>query len=620
MLDIAPASSCNAQTQHLFFNPFIISFFTPWLPTCMYTDFYQLKEKPFQISSDPSFIWLGEKHKEALATLRYSVIDNKGLMLLTGDVGTGKTTLINTLLKSLGNDVLYASVPDPRLELIDFLNYIAQAFHIDSGFESKGSFLLHFGWFLESAYKQKKKALLIVDEAQLLTQDLLEEIRLLSNINRDGNHLLNIFFVGQNEFNEILHRPENRAVTQRITLNYQIDQLSMEETALYIQHRLKVAGSRRVMFNTAALQTIHSHSEGIPRRINVICDHCLLTGYIEGKSTIDERIVEDCVKDIAIPHYKKATQPDRREDPPQAAVRKNRFLLSRWQGIALLLIAVPLLSALIAMLMSPSVDMRGKMVSTYQAAARYLSGTSLPVDSVEEPQSQTDSAGAGFQASVQQKRVVTPMPPPEEKTVTETVLKAADSIAVSDIPAGRSAAGVTESDVTSGNREKRPADEQGSAILISDIESQSAVPLRPPVKEDTALAQERPSTEQSTGIGRDSTPGVQENRVVITFERNSNDLSAPNLDQLIELGLSVKKQNNFSLIISGYTDSAGSRQYNEQLSLIRANMVKSYLLGLGIPSDRMTVRGLGSQFPVADNETEEGRQLNRRVEIEVAAP
>ncbi len=586
----------------------------------MYTDFYQLKEKPFQISSDPSFIWLGEKHKEALATLRYSVIDNKGLMLLTGDVGTGKTTLINTLLKSLGNDVLYASVPDPRLELIDFLNYIAQAFHIDSGFESKGSFLLHFGWFLESAYKQKKKALLIVDEAQLLTQDLLEEIRLLSNINRDGNHLLNIFFVGQNEFNEILHRPENRAVTQRITLNYQIDQLSMEETALYIQHRLKVAGSRRVMFNTAALQTIHSHSEGIPRRINVICDHCLLTGYIEGKSTIDERIVEDCVKDIAIPHYKKATQPDRREDPPQAAVRKNRFLLSRWQGIALLLIAVPLLSALIAMLMSPSVDMRGKMVSTYQAAARYLSGTSLPVDSVEEPQSQTDSAGAGFQASVQQKRVVTPMPPPEEKTVTETVLKAADSIAVSDIPAGRSAAGVTESDVTSGNREKRPADEQGSAILISDIESQSAVPLRPPVKEDTALAQERPSTEQSTGIGRDSTPGVQENRVVITFERNSNDLSAPNLDQLIELGLSVKKQNNFSLIISGYTDSAGSRQYNEQLSLIRANMVKSYLLGLGIPSDRMTVRGLGSQFPVADNETEEGRQLNRRVEIEVAAP
>ena len=586
----------------------------------MYTDFYQLKEKPFQISSDPSFIWLGEKHKEALATLRYSVIDNKGLMLLTGDVGTGKTTLINTLLKSLNNDVYYASVPDPRLELIDFLNYIAQAFHIDSGFESKGSFLLHFGWFLESVYKQKKKALLIVDEAQLLTQDLLEEIRLLSNINRDGNHLLNIFFVGQNEFNEILHRPENRAVTQRITLNYQIDRLSMEETALYIQHRLKVAGSLRAMFSTGALGSIHSHSEGIPRRINVICDHCLLTGYIEGKSTIDERIVEDCVKEIAIPHYRKSTQPGRKEDPPRAEIRDNRLLLSRWQGIALLLIAVPLLSVLIAMLMSPSVDMPGKIASTYQAAARYLSGTTIPIDRVEKPQSQTDSPGAGFQASVQQKRVVTPVPPPEEKTATETVLKAADSIAISDIPAGKTAAGVIESDITSGNSEKRHADEPGSSTLIASIQSQSAVPLSPPVKEDAALAQERLSAEQSAGTGKDSTLWMQEDRVVIRFERNSNDLSAPNLDQLIELGLSVKKQNDVSLIISGYTDSAGSRQYNEQLSLIRASMVKSYLLGLGIPSDRMTVRGLGSQSPVADNETEEGRQLNRRVEIEVAAP
>ena len=124
----------------------------------MYTAFYKLNAKPFQISSDPSFIWLGEKHKEALATLKYSVIDNKGLMLLTGDVGTGKTTLINTLLESLGNDVYFASVPDPRLNLIDFLNYVAQAFHIDGEFKSKGAFLLHFGWFLESVYKQKKKS------------------------------------------------------------------------------------------------------------------------------------------------------------------------------------------------------------------------------------------------------------------------------------------------------------------------------------------------------------------------------------------------------------------------------------------------------------------------------
>ncbi len=587
----------------------------------MYTDFYQLKEKPFQISSDPSFIWLGEKHKEALATLRYSVIDNKGLMLLTGDVGTGKTTLINTLLKSLSNDVYYASVPDPRLELIDFLNYIAQAFHIDNGFESKGTFLIHFGWFLESVYKQKKKALLIVDEAQLLTQDLLEEIRLLSNINRDGNHLLNIFFVGQNEFNEILHRPENRAVTQRITLNYQIDRLSMEETALYIQHRLKVAGSPRVMFNTSALRTIHSHSEGIPRRINVICDHCLLTGYIEGKSTIDERIVEDCVKDIAIPHFRKAVPPDNtKEDQPRAGIRGRRPVLSRWVRLALLLIAVLLLSSLIAMLISRSNDISGRLASTYSSATRYLSGTTSPVEREQQSQNRTDSAGADLQTSVQQLQPAASLPLPGEKKVSDTPPKSAGSSTAPGAASNRTSA-VTGAAGTSGeDSESRQGGEPGSSILISAMQNQPEVPFQPPVKEEAVLAQQQRPPDQTAVIGEHSGQGVEKDRVIIRFEINSNDLSAPNLDQLIELGLSVKKQTDVSLTISGYTDSAGSKQYNEQLSLIRANMVKSYLLGLGIQSDRMTVRGLGSQFPIADNATEEGRQLNRRVEIEIAAP
>ena len=586
----------------------------------MYTDFYQLKEKPFQISSDPSFIWLGEKHKEALATLRYSVIDNKGLMLLTGDVGTGKTTLINTLLKSLSNDVFYASVPDPRLELIDFLNYIAQAFHIDNGFASKGSFLIHFGWFLESVYKQKKKALLIVDEAQLLTQDLLEEIRLLSNINRDGNHLLNIFFVGQNEFNEILHRPENRAVTQRITLNYQINRLSMEETALYIQHRLKVAGSTRAIFNTTALQTIHRHSEGIPRRINVICDHCLLTGYIEGKSTIDQRIVADCVKDIAIPHYSKAPQPDTKEEQPRTGSRERTPVLSRWPRIALLLIAVLLLSALIAMLISPSIDLSGRLASAYSGAARYLSGTITPVEKQQQNQNQTDPAGADLQASVQQLKPAAALPLPREETGSDTVTKSAESSAAPDVPSNRASAGTGASVTSGGDSESRQGGEPDSSLISSTIQSQPDVPFQPPLKEGAVLAQEQPTPDQSIVMGEGSGLGPQNDRVVIRFERNSNDLSAPHLDQLIELGLSVKKQNGVSLNISGYTDSAGSKQYNDQLSLFRANLVKSYLLGLGIPSDRMTARGLGSQFPVADNATEEGRQLNRRVEIEVAAP
>ncbi len=196
----------------------------------MYLSHYNFERKPFQISSDPRFLWHGEKHSEALATLRYGVLDNKGFLLLTGDVGTGKTTLINTLVGSLGEDVIHAAVPDPSLEKLDFFNYIAAAFGMDRVFSSKGEFLIHFGRFLNQAHAEKNKVLLIIDEAQMLSQELLEEIRLLSNIEREDVKLVNIFDVGQNEFNEILADPRNIAVRQRLTTNYNISPLSCEES------------------------------------------------------------------------------------------------------------------------------------------------------------------------------------------------------------------------------------------------------------------------------------------------------------------------------------------------------------------------------------------------------
>ena len=613
----------------------------------MYTAFYKLKVKPFQISSDPSFIWLGEKHKEALATLKYSVIDNKGLMLLTGDVGTGKTTLINTLLESLGNDVSYASVPDPRLNLIDFLNYIAQAFHIDGEFKSKGEFLLHFGWFLEGVYKQRKKVLLIIDEAQLLTQDLLEEIRLLSNINREGNHLLNIFFVGQNEFNEILHRPENRAVTQRITLNYQISPLSQEETELYIRHRLKVAGASRALFSSAAIMDIALHSEGIPRRINVICDHCLLTGYIEEKAVIDSKIVRECIKDITIPRYSQAARAGGKRDKKHRQAKEDKPSRSTGRSMGFLLILVLLLSLLAAVLVFPSLDVSGKLVSAYQTVVMSLRGTSgsaqvggqqegtgkpstpaetLLTDSTDmkEPAEiaakQRETTKADSQADLQGEQIRTP-----EKSVGEnfgdgTGMLEKGPSAVPKLQSGQTSieidARIYEQEAAVEKREKKGTVEKVETAAGADLgEPPETVPLAVPEK--AALEQDyRFSGEPETMPG-DAASGAGEEKVIIPFPRNSNDFSTFNLDQLIRLGLRVRDRDNVSLRISGYTDSSGSALYNDRLSLIRATMVKSYLLGLGIHPDRLDVQGLGSQNPIADNATEEGKQLNRRVEVEV---
>lgn len=214
----------------------------------MYLEYYKLNTKPFQITTDPRFLWLGENHKEALAVLKYGIMDNRGLVLLTGDVGIGKTTLINALIEGLGDDVIVASLPDPNLDLIDLLTFIAKSFGIEKDITSKGEFLSYFNDFLKNTFQKNKKALLIIDESQKLRHDTLEEIRLLSNIEQSGTKLLNIFLVGQNEFNDILWEERNRALRQRITVRYGIHPLSKSDTSNYINHRLKIAGSQKPIF------------------------------------------------------------------------------------------------------------------------------------------------------------------------------------------------------------------------------------------------------------------------------------------------------------------------------------------------------------------------------------
>ena len=267
----------------------------------MYLSHYNLAEKPFQISTDPKFLWLGEKHREALAVLKYSIINNQGFVLLTGDVGTGKTTLINGLVNSLDEGTIVAVVSDPNLNRLEFFNLITRAFKINRVFKNKLGFTIFFGKFLNYAHKNNKKVLLVIDEAQNISLELLEEIRLLSNIEIPERKLLNIFFVGQNEFNNILMRNECRPLRQRITMTYNIEPFTEEETREYITHRLKVAGTTSEIFNNGATGKIHSFSKGYPRLINIISDHALLTGYVKNLTTITPKIIKECTKELSLP-------------------------------------------------------------------------------------------------------------------------------------------------------------------------------------------------------------------------------------------------------------------------------------------------------------------------------
>jgi type II secretory pathway predicted ATPase ExeA len=284
-------------------------------------------------------------------------MDNRGFLLLTGDVGTGKTTLIHALLKSLSQEVVAATVPDPGLSPLDFFNYIARGFHFGTRFASKGEFLDHFIDFLDRSHAAHKKVLLIIDESQRLTSALLEEIRLLSNIEKYENKLLNIFFVGQNEFNQFLMLPEHKAIRQRITINYHINPLDENETGAYIRHRLKVAGARMEIFDEGSIAEVFRFSKGYPRLINIICDHAMLTGFIKSAEVVTAGMVSDCAADLTLPQrellqaeVEKTERPAaplpaamRESGPPQKSPPQNR-----WQRPALLvaLLAALLLSAL----------------------------------------------------------------------------------------------------------------------------------------------------------------------------------------------------------------------------------------------------------------------------------
>ena len=213
-------------------------------------------------------------------------------------MGTGKTTLINALLKRLGNDVIVANITNPILEELDFFNIVANEFNINKHFSNKSDFIIHFSRFLNDCYTKKKKVVLIVDEAHKLNQDLLEQIRLLSNIERQNTKLINIFFVGQNEFIDIISDKQNRALRQRISINYHLEPLGESEVKTYVLRRLNVAGLKENIFNDHSIREIVSFSNGYPRLINILCDHALLTGYVKGVKTIDEEIIKECANGL----------------------------------------------------------------------------------------------------------------------------------------------------------------------------------------------------------------------------------------------------------------------------------------------------------------------------------
>ena len=518
----------------------------------MYETHYNLKAMPFQITTDPKFLWLGEKHSEALATLKYGILENKGFLLLTGDVGTGKTALINRLIKMIDVAAIVAKIPDPGLSSLEFFNFLAIEFKMNKKFDSKGEFLIHLKQFLHKAHFSQKKVLLIIDEAQRLNHDLLEQIRLLSNIELQDRKLINIFFVGQTEFNEMLMEDRNRAVRQRITVSYHIDPLTEAEARLYIEHRLKVAGATRDIFGRDAVREIYNFSGGYPRLINIICDHALLTGYSYDLKSIDKKVIKECEQELQIP-----VEVDFRDSNGKNSSLGKQTLTSTAAPKAAITKKAGIITAIFMLLVFGIYFLFDSKIS-------------------DRPRwSMEDIAPQDYQG-----------PGPEE-------LKTLESNKVNETKAVKPAKEAPIDKKTTNGQKKE------------DTPTIAATP---------AEVKEEPKKELSE---QQAEPPVLERKIFIYFKRNSNELPDESYLTLNRIADFMLHSTSARISIKGYTDSTGDYSYNVSVSRFRANTIKTYLVGKGVDPANIKADGLGPENPIATNNTAEGRQKNRRVEIEL---
>src|SRR6058998_942513 len=284
----------------------------------MYAEFYGLKELPFALTPDPRFIYFTPSHTEVMANLHYGVESGKGLIAVTGEVGTGKTTILRWMMQRLDRTVLVAYIFNPRLSVAEFYQHLAALLDIQD-WETKSDLLLKLGETLDSRHRRGLRTVLVVDEAHGLSASVLEEIRLLGNFESDTAKQLQIVLTGQPELRNVLNYPDLRQLKQRVALRCDIKALpNVEETARYIASRLSVAGAARAadIFSPGAIDYIFRCSEGIPRNINNLCDNALLNGFAASEPIISRAIVEEVAATFdMVPRTDRLKNSEEREGP-----------------------------------------------------------------------------------------------------------------------------------------------------------------------------------------------------------------------------------------------------------------------------------------------------------------
>lgn len=619
----------------------------------MYKSFYALKRDPFLPDFDSDFLWLGEKHKEALSTLRYAILDNKGFLLLSGLAGTGKTTLITALTQDFAADIEWAIISDPKLERIDFYNAIAKGYGLEKQFTSKVQFLIQFSHFLHKADDEKKKVVLIIDNCHLLSQEMLEELRLLSNIEKADTKLINIFFVGQPEFKNMLVQPENRAVRQRLTLKSELGVLNANETDMYIRHRLKVAGTEEILINNKAVQLINTLTQGVARNIDVLCHNLLVAGAAKGQKIIDQKDVAACVQQLQLPAQPTAedfdnvvnlifsevnevvvdeiADADELTDLSPFPVEQKGRGRGGFYAIAALVIFAIGGSAWFFLQQSdePSVEIAQveQPVTAEKTVIKELpSVTSSPaVKVLEKNNSEIDEGKAAELKSAILEKAYTENDVKGQLQVGPEVLEeqqvspeAKEPPPVQDIVAATLSAEEAEVPVASEVTELPEEVEKPGIPAASDASAEEvATDFSVKEKEDVGIAEaEKNDAVVELNEVKKIAP-LEPTLLRLPLMPNSLNLTRTGMQRLGDFVDKLQNYPRATILVKGFVSSQSNSPANIKLSEERANSVFRLLLEKGIDPEQIEVVGMGNQEPIASNATREGRAKNRRVEIVV---
>lgn len=294
----------------------------------MYESFYGFQEKPFSIVPDPDFLFLSQKHRLALTMLEYGLLSQTSFTVITGEIGSGKTTLVRKLLQRINQDVTVGLIANTQFDTFEELfRWILFSFELEYRHKEKVELYHTFTDFLIKEYAENRRVALIIDEAQHLGPDMLEQLRMLSNVNADKYQLLQLILVGQPDLRDLLRRPELQQFAQRIAVDYHLESLDAEETGDYIRHRLCVAGGDPNLFASETYELIWRCTRGIPRLINVLCETALVYGFAEQEPHITKEMIKEVIRDkktgLSLIDEKDESTPPNGPEPARAVVSQK---------------------------------------------------------------------------------------------------------------------------------------------------------------------------------------------------------------------------------------------------------------------------------------------------------